>query len=73
MFYKAIILYGSSFPETAATQHCGRPRGILRSLFTRMGFLFSYEIGFLFSYEIECDLHVRCVHFTGICLILSYF
>ncbi len=28
IFYNAIILYGSSFPETAATQNCGRPRGI---------------------------------------------
>ncbi len=28
MFFKAGILYGSSIPETAATQNCGRPRGI---------------------------------------------
>ncbi len=28
MFLNAIILYGSSFWETAATQICGRPQGI---------------------------------------------
>ncbi len=28
MFCNAIILYGSSFWETAATQNCGQPKGI---------------------------------------------
>jgi hypothetical protein len=30
MFYNAIILYGSSFWETAATQNCGHPQGFCK-------------------------------------------
>ncbi len=37
MFKNAIILNGSNFWETAATQICGRPKGIsLTSLYQRL-------------------------------------
>ncbi len=62
MIYNAIILYGSSFWETAASQNCGRPLGIsLTSLLTTSQ---------LNEYCIQCCMLCRmlcCMHEHTIC------
>ncbi len=66
MFLNAIISYGSSFWETAATQNCGHTQGIsLTSLFSIIIIIVHYSIC-LNNFN---SLHF--LHYMQFCIILS--